>query len=115
MRQRWSKDKIFAFEQVLAPPGVYLAVARRPIAWSVFEADGSVERFGGNRGAWLARLGTTKARWRDTITTLLNAGQSSRRRSSPRSDAPPTRCRAQLNATKCDMLTHPKILVHANP
>jgi hypothetical protein len=74
VRERWSKEKIFAFERVLAPPGVYLAVTRRPIAWAVFEADGSVDRFGGNRGVWPGRLGTTAPRWRDTITTLLNAG-----------------------------------------
>jgi hypothetical protein len=74
LRERWSKEKIYAFEQVLAPPSLYLAVTRRPIAWAVFEADGSVDRIGGNRGVWPGRLGTTAPRWRETITTLLNAG-----------------------------------------
>lgn len=83
-RERWSLQKRYVLEHVLAPPGIYIVTTEAPLIATVLNRDGAQQRFGGNRGCWPVRIGSLgnvrkrgrgkepKPKWRDTITPLFD-------------------------------------------
>jgi len=67
VRVRWSPRKTDAFN-LLGPKAVVLVATDGPVSVTVTGADGSVKRFGHNRGVWPAKVAKTGA-WRDTVSS----------------------------------------------
>lgn len=70
VRARWSKAKRDAFA-ALAPHSLGIVATEGPVSIEVRREDGSIARYGHNRGVWPARI-VSSASWKDTMTPTWN-------------------------------------------